>query len=136
MIELTLLYLVFVFTKSWQLNENLKSYRAFNKSEDKSYCLIFFALALRVLALHAFAVVYNQKPVPTKMIRFTDFGRLRVLIGLQRYPKSYKVSALHLKYNQQELFFCFECLFIHYTLVLIFKSLVLARALGNAGSEY
>ena len=83
------------------------------------HLLCFGLLALRALALHAFAVVYNQKPVPTKIIRFTDFGRLRVLIGLQRYPKSYKVGVLHLKYNQQELFFCFECLFSHYTLVFI-----------------
>ena len=81
---------------------------------------MFFTLALRALDLHAFAVIYNQKPVPTNIMRFTDFGRLRVLIGLQRYPKSYKVSVLHLKYNQQELFLYFECLFSHCTLVLIF----------------
>ena len=124
MIELTLLYLVFVFTESERVgtcrNEKLKSYRAFNQSENKSYCLIFFTLALRALDLHAFAVVYNQKPVPTKIMQFTDFGQLRVLIALKRYPKSYKVSVLNLKYNQQELFLCFECLFSHCTLVLIF----------------
>ena len=96
-----------VYWESWHLNEKLKSYRAFNQSENKSYCLIFFTLALRALDLYAFAVVYNQKPVPTKIMRFTDFGRLRVLIGLQRYPKSYKVSVLQLKYNQEELFLCF-----------------------------
>ena len=102
------------------MDEKLKSYRAYYQSENKSYCLIFFTLALRALDLHVFTVVYSQKPVPTKIMRFTDFGRLLVLIGLQRYPISYKVSVLHLKYYQQELFLCFECLLRHYTLVLIF----------------
>ena len=44
----------------------LNEYDKYFQSENKSYCLIFFALALCALALHAFAVVYNQNPVSTK----------------------------------------------------------------------